>query len=163
MAEAFIKGAEEAGHKVKVMRTAELNIGGCRGCKGCWKRQGSCIFQDDMKDVQTALEEADVLVMAAPMYWSSVPSEMKAVIDRTYQYDPVKGGRHLHIGEAVLLTCGETQSLDDFHMIKEFFRGFAEFNGMKVKAMLTAKAVEGIGDIEGNPLLKEAEKLGREI
>lgn len=163
MAEAFIRGAGEAGHKIKVMRTAELNIGGCRACKGCWKRKGSCILEDDMEAVQTALEEADVLVMAAPMYWSSVPSAMKAVIDRMYQYDPVNGGKRLHIEEAVLLTCGETQSLDDFHMIKEFFRGFAEFNGMKVKAMLAAKAVEGIGDIGGNPILEEAEKLGREI
>ena len=163
MAKAFIKGAEEAGHSVKVMRTAELDIGGCKGCKGCWETGGNCVFDDDMKQVQETLERADVLVMAAPMYWSVVPSEMKAVIDRIYQYDPIHGGKHLSIGEAVLLACGETENTGDFDMIKEFFRGFAEFNGMKVRDMLTAEGVEGIGDIRGKDILEKAEKLGREI
>ena len=116
-----------------------------------------------MAVIQEELEKADVLVVSTPLYWSMVPSELKAVIDRVYQYDPTHGGKHLAIREAVLLACGETENEKDFDMVKNFFRGFAEFNGMCVKHMLAVPKVNQKGDIEGNLSLKEAENIGKSL
>ena len=163
MADAWIKGAETNGHQVKVIRTADCNLSGCRACNGCWNSGGNCVIKDDMTEIEKALEEANVLVVASPLYWSMVPSELKAVFDRIYQYDPQNGGKHLAIEDAVLLSCGETESEEDFDMIKKFFAGAVEFNGMKVKQVLIAPNMNHKGDITGSAYLKKAEELGLEI
>lgn len=160
LADAFIEGAEAAGNCVTKLNVSDLNIGGCRACNGCWNTGGNCVFKDDMKTVEPLLEDADVLVLASPLYWSVVPAQLKAVIDRIYQYDPHNGGKHLNISESVLLTCGETDNIDDFDMIKKFYTFFAEFNGMKVRDIIAVPAVNYKGDIAGNPALAKAKELG---
>jgi multimeric flavodoxin WrbA len=160
LADAFIAGAEDAGNIVKKVNVADLAIGGCKGCGACWKTQGNCVFNDDMKKIEPLLEAADVLVIASPLYWSVVPAQMKAPIDRTYQYDPNNGGKHLHIKESVLLSCGETDQDADFDMMRSFFRFFTEFNGMSVKDMICVTGVNEKGAIKGNPALEKAKALG---
>ncbi|MCI1304903.1 MAG: flavodoxin family protein [Lachnospiraceae bacterium] len=163
LADAFIKGAEKAGHHITKICTADLSIGGCKGCDGCWKSGGNCIFNDDMRKLEPLLEKADVLVIATPMYWSMMPAQLKAPIDRLYQYDPVHGGRHLHIRESILLTCGETEEKEDFAMIKSCFRFISEYNGMKVRDVIAVPGVKEAGEILKKTELAQAEKLGHEI
>lgn len=38
MADAFIKGAQSAGHEVNIFETSSKDIGGCRACNTCWSK-----------------------------------------------------------------------------------------------------------------------------
>ena len=160
LADALIKGAEKTGHKVKKINICDLDIKGCLACKGCWNSAGNCIYNDDMKLVENNLETADILVCATPLYWSVVPAQMKAVIDRIYQYDPVHGSKKMSIKESVLLTCGETENEEDFQMVKDFYSFFAEWNGIKMREIITVTQMHDVGDIINNEALKKAELLG---
>ena len=163
LADALIRGAKRKGHSVTEFHLPEMKIAGCRACNGCWNSQGNCVVKDDFKKLEPELEKADVLVMATPMYWSLFPAQMKAPMDRMYSYDPIHGGKHLHIGESVLLTCGETESEEDFDHIKSVFQVFSEFNGMKVVDMICVPKVNYKGDIQGNDALRRAEELGEAL
>ncbi|UWP58108.1 flavodoxin family protein [Ruminococcus gauvreauii] len=163
LADAFIRGAEKNKNKITKINLAEKKISGCRACNGCWVSRGNCVVDDDMKELEPLLESADVLVVATPIYWSMVPAQVKAPLDRLYEYDPVHGGKHLHIKEAILLTCGETDDAEDFMMIKTFFNMIADFNGMKVRDIIAVPGVNMKGDINGNDALVQAEKLGLSI
>lgn len=163
LADAFIKGAEAAGHHVDKIRLAKKTIKGCIACNRCWNAKSNCAICDDMKEIEPLLETADVLVIATPLYWSLFPAQVKAPIDRLYEYDPVNGGKKLSIKESVLLTCGETENADDFRLIKDAFKMISEFNGMKVREMIAVTAVNAAGDIKGNEALAKAEELGRNI
>ena len=48
---------------------------------GCAAGNG-CVVQDDMQRVYPALLEADVVVMAAPMFWGYMTSQLKTLFDR---------------------------------------------------------------------------------
>ena len=37
LASAFIDGAKSAGNNVRVFETADMKIGGCKGCEHCFK------------------------------------------------------------------------------------------------------------------------------
>ena len=163
LADAFIKGAQAAGHHVDKISLAKMAIKGCVACNKCWDGKCNCVMSDDMRMIEPLLEMADVLVIATPLYWSLFPAQVKAPIDRLYEYDPVNGGKKLSIKESVLLACGETENADDFKLIKDAFTMISEFNGMKVRDMITVPAVNYKGDIEGNEALARAEELGRNI
>ena len=163
LADAFIKGAKAAGHHVDKIELARKKIEGCTACNSCWNRKCNCVIKDDMREIEPLLEQADILVIATPLYWSLFPAQVKAPIDRLYEYDPVNGGKKLNIKESILLTCGETENEDDFRLIKDAFVMISEFNGMKVREIITVPGVNFKGDIEGNEALLRAERLGEEI
>jgi len=56
----------------------------CVDCKICHMAQ-MCAF-DDLEDYYEQLESADAIVFAAPVYNSSFPAPMKAVLDRGQRY-----------------------------------------------------------------------------
>ena len=57
------------------------NLHACKGCFNCWtKHPGKCIFSDDMP-LQQYLE-ADIVVWSFPLYYFSMPSQAKLVMDR---------------------------------------------------------------------------------
>ena len=59
----------------------DFNIQYCLGCKRCYGTC-RCVWQDDMETLLDKIDEADVLVIAAPSYWADVPGQFKVFIDR---------------------------------------------------------------------------------
>ncbi len=80
-----LKGAAEAGAEVKKIRLVGLNISGCTECNDCYD-DGSCSTADDMDRVYRVLEWADRILIAAPIFFMGLPSQAKAMIDRTQRY-----------------------------------------------------------------------------
>lgn len=70
LVDAFREGAQEAGHTVTVLPVASMKIAGCLGCEYCHGRgQGKCIQKDDHPQVIAALGQAELLVLASPIYF----------------------------------------------------------------------------------------------
>lgn len=77
----FGKGAKEAGHFVDKIRLAQMKIEYCSACYAC-KKTGHCAKQDDMAQVIDKMREADVIVLATPVYFYTMCAQMKTMIDR---------------------------------------------------------------------------------
>ena len=77
----FLEGAASQGAEVKTLRVCDLKIRGCLHCDACLEK-GECRVQDDMQMVYREMEAADRIVIASPLQFMSVPSELKALIDR---------------------------------------------------------------------------------
>lgn len=84
LCEQFKRGAEEKGHMVTLVRLMEKIIGFCRACDGCMRNGGTCVLNDDMAEVLKLFQEADVIVLATPVYFYGISAQMKTFIDRTY-------------------------------------------------------------------------------
>lgn len=85
MIEAFCKGLEEAGHEWDVFDVCRMNIHGCLACEYCHgKGEGRCVQRDDMDQVYHLLREAEMLVLASPIYYHGLSGQLKCVIDRFY-------------------------------------------------------------------------------
>lgn len=55
----------------------------CSACYYCRDHQGACVHKDDMAEILQKIIDADVLVLASPVYFYSIDAQLKAVIDRT--------------------------------------------------------------------------------
>ncbi|WP_196592941.1 flavodoxin family protein [Pectinatus sottacetonis] len=83
MVKAFSAGAEKAGAQVTHIFLAEKKIGHCRGCFNCWfKTPGKCIIKDDMEEINAVCADADILLLASPLYVDNITGLMKDFIDR---------------------------------------------------------------------------------
>ena len=73
MAEEYKKTAEAAGHEVTLVNVSRKKIAGCLACEYCHnKGNGACIQKDDMQELYPLMNEAEVLVLAAPICRSSI-------------------------------------------------------------------------------------------
>lgn len=61
------------------------NIGSCVDCRYCWKHDG-CAIDDGMQAVYRALEEADNVVIASPLYFSQLTGPMLSLASRLQRY-----------------------------------------------------------------------------
>ncbi len=79
----FLDGMREAGAEVELLYTRKLKINPCQGEFHCWiKTPGRCFQKDDMQLVLQKLTEADILVLATPLYVDGMTGPMKNLVDR---------------------------------------------------------------------------------
>ena len=91
MVSAFAKGAQSAGHKVDIVEVCREEIKGCLACEYCHsKGKGKCIQQDGMQKVYPLLEEAEMIVLASPVYYHSFTGQLQCAINRIYALDKPK-------------------------------------------------------------------------
>lgn len=80
----ILKGAAERGAETQLFHFGTMDIGPCRGCLACKKGDRGCILMDDMQQIYPAIEQADALVLGAPVYMGQMNSQAKIFVDRLF-------------------------------------------------------------------------------
>lgn len=109
MTDAFVKAAEAKGNSVTRFDAAFMKIGGCHACMTCFKTGKVCSFDDDFNQIAEAVLKADAVVYTMPVYWYSIPSQIKGVIDRIFSL--VVGGKDISGKKCALITCCEESDM----------------------------------------------------
>ncbi|MBQ3635107.1 MAG: flavodoxin family protein [Bacteroidales bacterium] len=85
MAEEFRQAATAAGHDVTLVDVAKKKIAGCMACGYCrTKGEGKCIQKDDMAEIATMMNEAEAIVISAPIYYFTLSAQVQVAIQRMY-------------------------------------------------------------------------------
>lgn len=155
----FAKGATEAGNTVEKIRVTEKNIGYCRACYYCKNSGGKCIIKDDMAEILQKMIDADVIVLASPVYFYSIDAQLKAVIDRTVaRWLEVKNKEFYYI-----VTCADEERTSAETTLA-CFRGYADcVEGAVEKGVIYGTGVYEKGEINNTSLINEAYKLGLSV
>ena len=81
---AFLDGInEEKQHDIHVINIIYKHIEYCTGCFACMHHGGTCIHDDDMKEMLEEILESDLLILSFPLYCYGMPAPLKAFMDRT--------------------------------------------------------------------------------
>ena len=86
IAKRFCGTTEKLGSNVQTYVLNKLKYRGCQACMTCKTKLDTCVLKDELAQVLDAIREADILVMATPIYYGDVSSQLKAFIDRTFSY-----------------------------------------------------------------------------
>lgn len=133
----FIEGMKEAGASVALFYAKRLNIKPCLGDLHCWnKNPGQCHIKDSMQMLYPKLREADILVLATPVY-IPLPGEMQNLVNRLMPLiDPVlkrRGGRtraRMHadvkISKITLVSASGWWELGNFGTVVRIVKELAE-------------------------------------
>ena len=161
LADAFIKGAEEASHTMQKINLRQLDIKPCKGCMLCQQKKGNpCIQRDDMQVVYAAFREADAVVFASPVYWMQFTGLFKVMLDRLFALAPYGIGKK----EAALLMAATTDEDFIFESVVPYYENCLVKNlGWENRGMVLAKGVNDVGDVEKTAYVDAAYELGKSL
>lgn len=155
----FMRGAVDGGNKVEKIRIAAKKVAPCIGCYYCADNGGKCVQKDDMAEILQKMIDADVIVLASPVYFYSIDSQLKAVIDRTVaRWLEVKNKEFYYI---VTMADTDVSSADT---TLACFRGYAEcVEGAVEKGVIVGNGVHDPGEIKNTPAMEKAYTAGKNV
>jgi len=159
----FLEEAERLGCQVCNVEVGDKLIAPCRGCRVC-ENTGYCALRDDMEEISVLLRQADLIVIATPIFFYSVPSQLKALIDRSqtmwarkYIHRLIDPGDKWRVG--FLLALGATKGKNLFEGASLTARYFFDAIGAQYSGSLTFRQIEQPGAIKAHPTaLTDAKK-----
>jgi multimeric flavodoxin WrbA len=117
----ILEGAKERGADIRFWNFGDLDIAPCAGCLGC-VQSGKCAIDDGMQGVYEALEEAEALVLGAPVYMGQMSAQAKIFTDRLFaQITPRFSPRFKEENAGKRLILVFTQGNPDEGMFRQYF------------------------------------------
>jgi len=168
--EEVLKGAEMEGADIERLYLSDLKITPCKECHGC-DLTGDCVVLDEMQKIYPKLLEANIIILASPIFFYGVTAWAKALIDRSqalwakkYLVKDSSMGKKGKRRKGFFISVGATKGAKVFEgailTVKYFFDALnAEYTGE-----LVYKGVDGKGDILQHPeALEQARDAGRRL
>jgi hypothetical protein len=79
----FIIGLKQAGAAVDLIMAEKKDVRQCIGCFSCYATTpGICVHDDEMPGIINRISDADIFVLASPIYLDGITSLGKKLIDR---------------------------------------------------------------------------------
>lgn len=155
----FLRGAAEAGNEVEKIFLKDKSIHYCTGCGMCSQYQKPCPQKDDAAHVINKMLAADVIVMATPVYFYTMCAQMKTLIDRCC-------GLYLEMKDKefyFIVTAAEDDK-DKMLRTVDTLRGFLDCLENPIeKGTVFGLGVWLVGEIKGNPAMREAFETGQKV
>lgn len=159
LADAFIRGVQEAGNSVEKVCLYEQAIGFCKGCLACLKTH-QCVIHDDADVIAQKMRAADVLVFATPIYYYEMSGQMKTMLDRA---NPLYGSDY-RFREIYMLSTAAEDGDEVSARAENGLRGWiACFPKARLAGTVFAGGADAVGTIQGNPALKAAHEMGKTV
>lgn len=149
LAKAFREGAESAGHEVKDFFLAGMDIHPCRSCWG-----------DGMDEIYPAYREADVVVLASPVYYWAISGTLKTAFDRLFAVAECNPDYANPVKDTVLLMAAEGHEFTD---PETWYDRLEAHIGWRSLGKVLCGGVVKPGDIAGRKELEDARALGASL
>lgn len=166
---AFMQAVEKLGAQTKVIEVAQKNIIPCKEYVVCEKK-GYCPIDDDIKtEIYPLIRQAEVVVLASPIFFFNMTAQLKAVVDRCqlfwarkYKFkltDPAKKTKR-----GFLLSVGASKGKSLFDGIELTARYFFDAIDARFEDRLTYREIEGPKDMAKHPqVLSDVETAAVEL
>ena len=70
------------GFETELFQAGGRTVQGCTHCNYCIESKGYCKFDDWISELFEKMNDADVIVLGSPTYFSNITPEIKGIIDR---------------------------------------------------------------------------------
>jgi len=153
-----LTAAKESGADVELLRISDMNIAACDGCQTCHK-SGECRIKDDMQKIYKKILAADGIILGSPVYFWSVSSQAKTLMDRTYALRYPHHKLKNKVGGAIAV-AGRRGCTSALSVINNFFLG--------QDMLVTGLGIAGYGTNKGEVKQDEramqgARALGKQV
>ena len=161
MTRACIEAAEAKGHTVTRFDTDKMSIGPCHACETCYKTGGACSFADDFNTIAPAVLDADVVVFSTPVYWYSIPAQLKCVLDKIYSF--CVSGKDIAGKGCAVIACCEENDMTVLDGVRVPIERSAALMGWHMVGEVLIPGVLNAGDIDKTDGVAQAAALAGRI
>lgn len=157
----FTKGAKEAGNSVTEFFLDNMNINGCKGCFGGGKNPDSpCVQKDDMEKIYPIYKEADIVVLATPLYYWTISGQLKTAFDRLFAVAECDPDYRNPKKDSVLIMAAEGHGFEESEYWYDRLEKHLGWNSL---GKILCGGVMAVGDIKEKQELYDAYELGKSI
>jgi multimeric flavodoxin WrbA len=150
--------AHAAGSTVRVIWPHDMDIHHCIGCYQCYNT-GTCVFEDDMREIIAAIRGASVLAICSPVYTNTVPGPLKLLIDRMQEYHAERLLKQKRTGQkGIILAVAGRRGEDNFACVTSVLAAFLENIGIRPADRILVDRTDSLKDIRTLPGLEERVK-----
>jgi len=164
------EAAREAGAEVEIIDAPRLSYGsdGCTGCLSCQRSEGfRCAIDDEASPILARMPEADVIVLASPIYWHGPTAQLKRFTDRMFSLIKFEGETirtPLEDTTVAVIGTGGGGMKDGLDLFEQAWKTAAGNLQFHFESLLVPFAPQDPEEIEGNMELREqAAALGRKL
>ena len=162
-----LSGAQSQGAEIEKIKVDKLTITPCKEYYGC-ERDGNCVIRDDMDSIYAKLLEADVVIVASPMFFYGITGQLKAFIDRCQalwiRKHVLKQKLTSSERKGVFIGVGATQGKQLFDGSILIMKYFFDAIGATYTDELLVRGVDKKGEIKQHPTaLTDAYELGKRV
>ena len=155
----FMKGAIEAGHRAEKIFLADKTIHYCTGCGACANATRPCVQKDDVAEILEKMVEADVIVLATPVYFYTMCAQLKTLIDRSCPRYTAISNKEFYF----IVTAAENDRSKMLRTI-DTFQGFLDcLENPVIKGTIFGLGAWLVGEIKKHPAMQEAYQMGLSI
>lgn len=164
------EGARDAGAQVEEIILRDLKISPCLEIYGC-KQTGRCVIKDDFQGVYDQLLACQGLMLATPIFFYTVSTHTKALMDRCqslwvkkYWLEKTPFGKRDFKRKGLFISVGATKGKKLFDGTLLTVRYFFDPLDMELWRSLLYRGLDFEGDVLKHPqYLEEAYQAGREL
>lgn len=155
----ILKGLKENGHEINLIDLRNVKIGFCNGCLAC-QELGKCVIKDDINGIIPTVKESDTLVFVTPIYYYSIPGQLKTLFDRMNALYTLEDRKFKNV--YAVFTCADDQ-ITAIEGPKKAIEGWIEcFDGVELKDTFAGLSLNEVEDID-EETLKKAYSFGKAI
>ncbi len=159
LAQAFTQGAAQR-HNIETISVRNNKVNPCIGCNHCFNNEEHhCCQKDDMEKIYAKLKDADMLVIATPVYFYGISAQLKTIIDRLH--NPIRDT--FHIKKAALLAVGAASLPELFDAILAEYHLCLNFFNIEDAGTILVRGAKEKGDIRSTTALQEARSLAENL
>jgi multimeric flavodoxin WrbA/protein-tyrosine-phosphatase len=160
----FMQAVEKLGAQTCTIEVSQKNILPCKEYVVC-ERKGYCPIDDDVKtEIYPLIRQAEVVVLATPIFFFNMTAQLKAIVDRCQLFwarkyklklsDPAKKTKR-----GFLLSVGASKGKSLFEGLQLTARYFFDAIDASFEGSLTYREIEGPKDMAKHPeVLADIEK-----
>ncbi len=170
IARRFLETAGELEADIQSFTLNKLKYRGCQACMTCKTKLDKCVLKDDLSEVLDAVREADILLMASPVYYGDVTSQMKGFIDRTFSFlgpdfHTNPNSSRLSPGKKLVFILAQQQPDEKtFSDIYPKYESFFKWYNYTDNHLIRACGVAGPGEAEKKTdIMQLAEETARKV
>lgn len=160
LAEAYAAGARSKGYEVSILKVPGYKINGCFACNMCWSMGTPCVQSDDMGKLYVEIEQADLIVLASPLYFFGLSAQIKCVIDRLYPYYVANSVRQVKGKECVLLVSCATDEAEELEGLLSTYHIMTKYMQWYDTGHVIAYGMDGKGEVRNTKYIEQAKNLG---
>lgn len=164
----ILEGIGSSGVKVEKIFASSPDIKACTACEGCYKL-GRCVIKDEMQPVYQSIDKADIVISSSPVYFYTVTSDLKKLIDRCqavwaskYKTGSSLISRKLRVGY-VVCTAGEPEERSYFDCTLKVFELFYKCINTELMGSLLVSSVDDKHVKDRNDIQWSAYEAGRRL
>jgi multimeric flavodoxin WrbA len=163
-----LAAAQHKGAQTEKIAVVSKRIRPCAACNWC-AEHGECKQKDYMEELYPKLAECDGLIVASPIFFYSVPAQLKAVIDRcqtawNLKYTLKKPLRQKKRGKGVFIGVGATKGVKLFDGSVLTVKYFFDPLDIDYEGELLLRGIDAKGEIKKDPsFLEGARNLGEKL